>query len=352
MIIDTLKDAILSNIGPLKSANKGWQKRHCMLCHTQGHGKDTRNRFGIQFNATTILANCFNCKFSAGYTEGQDLTRGMKFLLSQLNIDQKLIQYIEFEIFKHKNQISSIREGVTEEDTESKFKALFQKWKPMDLPEGSLSITEWLENDCDDPDFLRVVDYAIGRKIFDLDEFYWSPLRDMNVNQRLTIPYYYNRKIVGFTSRLCFKDTDKYIPKYFQQCPLDFVYNLDHQSGWSRKYVLVNEGVLDAWSVDGIGILGEVNQEKIGIINRLQKEVIVCPDRDSAGAGLVEAAIENNWSVAFPKWSDGIKDASKASEKYGRLLTTHSIIASAVSGKDKIYLKWEIDNNARKRKRN
>jgi len=47
-----------------------------------------------------------------------------------------------------------------------------------------------------------------------------------------------------------------------------------------------------------------------------------------------------------------IKDAAKASEVYGRLLTTHSIISSAVSGKDKIKLKWEIEQNARKRQRN
>ena len=96
MIIDVLKESILSNIGPLKNAPGGWRKRHCMLCHTQGHGKDTRNRFGIQFNSQSILTNCFNCKFSAGYTEGKELSKSFLFFLTQLNIDKKFIDQITY----------------------------------------------------------------------------------------------------------------------------------------------------------------------------------------------------------------------------------------------------------------
>jgi len=352
-IIDVLKDAILANIGPLKQAPKNWAKRNCPLCHTQGHGKDTRNRFGIQFNPQSIALNCFNCGFSAGYTEGKELSNSFKFFLGFLHIDPKFIEQIEFEIFKQKNQITSIREGdnSTVEDRESRFKTLFQKWKPMELPGDSYSVTQWLESGLDDPTFLRVVNYALDRKIYDLDNFYWSPVTSHNLNQRLIIPYYYKRKIVGFTARLCYDVPDKSIPKYFQQCPQDFVYNLDRQDAWQRKYLIVNEGVLDAWTTDGVGTLGELGQAKIDIINRLQKEVIVCPDRDLKGRDLVDSAIENNWSVSFPKWTMDIKDASKAAEKYGRLLTTHSIISSAVSGKEKIKLKWDIEQNERKRKR-
>jgi hypothetical protein len=353
MIIDTLKDAILANIGPLKSAPKGWHKRNCPLCHTQGHGRDTRNRFGIQFNANSIACNCFNCAFSASYTEGEELSKSFKFLLTNLHVDNKFIQHIEFEIFKQKNQIQSIREGDTETSAnkETKLKNLFNKWHPKDLPEESLTITQWLEYGLDDPDFMKVVNYALERKLYDLDNFYWSPSTFHNVNQRLIIPYYHKEKIVGFTARLCYDVTDKSIPKYYQQCPQDFVYNLDHQQGWSRKYVLVTEGVLDARCVDGVSVLGEIGQEKVDIINRLQKEVITCPDRDKKGYDLVNVSIENGWSVAFPKWDSDIKDAAQASQKYGRLLTTHSIISTAVSGKEKIQLKWDIEQNERSRKR-
>jgi hypothetical protein len=275
----------------------------------------------------------------------------MKFFLKQIHLDEKFIKKVEFEIFKHKNQIKTLHDGDVEEiDTESKFKALFQKWKQIELPKDSMPITDWLEAGLDDSNFLRVVDYALSRHIYNLHEFYWSPEHTHNLHQRLMIPYFYKGKIVGFTSRLCYDTPDKSIPKYFQQCPMDFVYNLDNQQGWSRKYVLANEGVLDAWTVDGISILGEIGQAKVDIINRLQKQVIVCPDRDKKGWDLVEVAIENNWAVAFPKWDMSIKDATKAAEIYGRLLTTHSIISTAVSGKEKIQLTWDIEQNARERK--
>jgi hypothetical protein len=352
MIIEILKDAILANIGVLKAAPKGWHKRNCMLCHTQGHGKDTRHRFGIQFNPNSILMNCFNCGFTAGFTEGKDLSKTLKFFLKQIHIDDKLVEQIEFEIFKQKNQIQSIREGDEDKpvvDIESKFRSLFQKWRPIDLPEGSLPITVWLENGLDDPDFLAVVNYALGRKIYNLEDFYWSPDTEFNVNKRLIIPYYYKGKTVGFTARLHYDTDGKSIPKYYQQSPTDFVYNLDHHQDWLRKYVLVNEGVLDAWSVDGISSLGEMGQAKIDIINRLQKEVIVCPDRDKKGWDMVKLAIDNNWSVAFPKWDISIKDAAHASEYYGRLLTTHSIISTAVKGELNIKNKWDIAQNARNR---
>jgi hypothetical protein len=354
MIVDIIKDAILANIGPLKQAPKGWHKRHCMLCHTQGHGKDTRNRFGIQFNVRNIVVNCFNCGFSSGYEEGKDLSKSFKFFLKQLHVNEKFIEQIEFEIFKQRNKIDSIRVGAepTPEDTERKFKSLFQQWKPMDLPQDSLTIGEWIEFGLSDLEFLKTVEYLKSRKLFNLDTYYWTPITEFNLNQRFIIPYYYRDKIVGFTSRLNYDTSNKVIPKYYQQCPQDFVYNLDNQQGWSRKYVIVNEGVIDARIVDGVGILGELGQTKIDIINRLQKEIIVCPDRDKKGWDLVKAAIDNDWSVSFPKWKQYIKDAAQAAELYGRLLTTHSIISSAVSGKEKIELHWKIAQNERERKRN
>jgi hypothetical protein len=355
MIIEILKDAILANIGVLKQAPKGWFKRNCPLCHTQGHGRDTRNRFGIQFNPSSIAINCFNCGFSASYTEGKELSNSFKFFLKQINIDEKFIKEVEFEIFKKTRDILEVREGDKERevDKESRLKSLFQKWKPIDLPDDALPITKWLEYGLDDPNFLQVVEYAVNRKILDLDNFYWSPEEsDILINKRLIIPYYFRGKIVGFTSRLCYNAEDKKIPKYYQQCPTDFVYNLDNQNAWSRKYVIVTEGVLDAYCADGVSTLGEIGQSKIDIINRLQKQVIVCPDRDKKGKDLVDVAIDNNWAVSFPKWDTNIKDAAQASEKYGRLLTTYSIISSAVTGKDKITLKWKIEQNDRERKRN
>lgn len=352
MILDVLKEAILTNIGPLKIAPQGWHKRHCMLCHTQGHGRDTRTRFGIQFNPQNILVNCFNCRFHAAYTEGEELRSSFIFFLNQLNISKTFIDKIKFEIYKQKNQIKTLRDGDEEEENpENKIRSMFDKWKPMELPKDAMPITTWLEHGLDDHNFLDVANYAIDRRLLNLGDFCWSPDTKNNMNERLIIPYYYKGNIVGYTSRLCYDTPDKSIPKYMQHCPEGFVYNLDHHSDWSRKYAIVTEGVLDAWTVDGISTLGEINQEQIDIINRLQKQVIVCPDGDKDGRGLVDAAIENKWMVSFPKWRMFYKDATAASEKYGQLLTTQSIIASVISGKDKIQVAWQLDQNDRNKMR-
>lgn len=352
MIIDVLKDAILSNIGPLKSAPQGWYKRHCMLCHTQGHGKDTRNRFGIQFNPQSIAMNCFNCKFHAGYTEGKELSKSFIFFLNQLNVDKLFIDKIKFEIHKQKHQIRAMRDGDTEvENNEAKMRSLFERWKTDELPPDAMPISTWLAHGLDDHNFLDVANYALERNLTDLDEFYWSPDTKFNMNQRVIIPYRYKGKIVGYTARICYDPDDKEIPKYQQKCPLDFVYNLDHYADWSRKYAIVTEGVLDAWTVDGIGTLGEISQGQIDIINRLQKQIIVCPDGDKSGKGHVDAAIANGWAVSFPKWRMKFKDATAASRQYGRLLTTHSIISSAVTGELKIQVAWAMDQNDRNKMR-
>lgn len=341
MITELLRDVILQNIGPLKPAPKEWFKQNCRMCHLMGHGQDKRNRFGIQFTGNSIVCHCFNCGYSASFKEGGNLGNSFKKFLKTLNISDKFIKQVEFEIFKNKNNISDFRDGHQAKSID-KIKELVELWKPMDLPDGSLPIMTWLENGVDDPNLLQVAEYAIGRGFTKLDDLYWSPYTFKNLNNRLLIPYHYNGKIVGFTSRLTITPPEGvYIPKYYQQSPTDFVFNLDEQVN-TRKIVIVNEGVFDAYITGGVGILGEMNQTKADIINRLGKRVIVSPDRDKKGWDLVNYAIENNWEVSFPKWQRGIKDASQAAEKYGKLLTVHSIIAGATEGKDRITVKWKL----------
>ena len=350
MILDLVKQALLQNLGPLKSAPKGWLRRNCPLCHTQGHGADRRQRFGVQFSNDHIAANCFNCGYHALYKEGEALSRRFKLLLEVINVDPKFIQYLEFESFKLRNNISQVKDG--DEDRQSHIASIAQssmsRWQPMELPEDSYPITQWLEMGLADDDFIMVAEYALSRKIFDLSNFYWSPTKKYNIRKRLIIPYFYNNKIVGYTARLAARADDKRIPKYFQQCPTDFVYNLDNQSNYNRQYVIVTEGVLDAWMVDGVGTLGEITDPKVEIIKRLQKEIIVCPDRDKKGYALVDAAIRNKWWVSFPAWDRDIKDPAAAVERYGRLLTTYSIVQSKIRNADKIRVMWEIMLNERK----
>ena len=95
----------------------------------------------------------------------------------------------------------------------------------------------------------------------------------------------------------------------------------------------------DAISISGVSILGsEVNDIQRELIEGLNRQIIVVPDRDRPGEKLINQAIEFGWSVAFPEWEEGVKDVSDAVDKYGKLYTLWSIINSAHTSKIKIEL--------------
>ena len=341
MIIDLLRDTILSNIGQLKPAPNNWQKRNCMLCHLKGQGKDSRSRFGMHIDSDSIVIHCFNCGFSATYKNGQYLSKNFKIFLEEIGIGKKFISTLEFEIFKTKNGV-----GSNYEIAKISEKALSQ-WRPMELPDGARTIEEHLANGCMNEDFLRVVEYGMKRNIPYIERLYWSPDETNNLHNRLIIPYYYKNEIVGYTARLAIKE--EHIPRYYQRCPHDFIYNLDSQHN-ENKYVIVTEGVIDAMLIGGVSTLGSnVSENKVNIIKKLHKTVIVNPDLDKNGYELVKIAVQNGWAVSLPKWDIGIKDAAQAVLRYGKLLTTFSIIDSAITDPLKIELLWDVRFNEMKR---
>jgi DNA primase len=93
-------------------------------------------------------------------------------------------------------------------------------------------------------------------------------------------------------------------------------------------------------AVDGVAILGnEISDEQIDIVNSLKREVIVLPDWDVAGQRMIDAALENDWTVSFPVWRETCKDAGEAVERYGRLFVLKAIIDAKESNSLKIKLK-------------
>jgi DNA primase len=134
--------------------------------------------------------------------------------------------------------------------------------------------------------------------------------------------------VVGNTARKV-KDGK---PKYLSDQHPFFVFNVDAQDPLN-KYVFVCEGPFDALAVDGVALLtNEISQQQAHIINQLGKEVIVIPDQDQAGVMLIKQAIDYDWSVAFPNWSDDIKDCADAVKKYGKLFVTVDAIKTAQRG--------------------
>ena len=186
---------------------------------------------------------------------------------------------------------------------------------------------------------VQVVEYMKARDLYLEDyPFYWSP--SLGYRDRLIVPFYYEGKVVGWTARTVQPDKQ---PKYLSEQQPGYVFNLDEQRP-QKIFVIVCEGPVDAIHVDGVALMGsEIKDQQALLINRLNREVIVVPDRDEAGSKLIERAIDLGWSVSLPKWADGIKDISDAVKQYGKLYTLHSIVGAVESSPLKIRLgakKW------------
>lgn len=335
-IYGLLKDTITQTIGPLKPTPSGYQKRNCMMCSRRGHSPDTRERFGIKFDGDSIGMNCFNCGFSAGWDGSRTLSKDFIEFLGVLGVPQKDIKKIQFELFRQKKNTADVELISIERNITS-------SWKEIDLPTHCYPLSFWIDEGCTDKNFLQVAQYADSRDLTNFDELYWTPETQKQLNKRLVVPFVYNGKTVGYTGRY-YKNLDKkIIPKYINEMPNGFLFNLDKQIH-ENKYLILCEGLFDAMFLRGVSPLhNTLTKEQASIINSYDKQVILTPHRDNAGQSLIDVAMENGWAVSLPKWGRGIKDAADAVERYGRIVTMQTIIESAETNKFNIKLKRKMD---------
>jgi len=306
----------------IKASPSGWISFNAPCCQHRGHARDTRKRAGIMFSEGVVY-NCFNCKYTASWQPGRTLTEKFKTLCRWLGANDDEIKHLVFEALK--------TESLDYEPEHFVEKVKFTK---KELPEATLTIAEWV-NSAYLPDIAedigKVIDYLIGRGYDPMDgNFCWSPAPGFI--DRVIIPFKYDGVVVGNTARKV-KDGK---PKYLSDQHPFFVFNVDAQDPLN-KYVFVCEGPFDALAVDGVALLtNEISQQQAHIINQLGKEVIVIPDQDQAGVMLIKQAIDYDWSVAFPNWSEDVKDCADAVKKYGKLFVIVDAIKTAQRGEIKI----------------
>lgn len=343
MVEDLLKELIQQHLPALKRTPSGWLKCNCPVCVHRGENADRRERFGVLYSGEGVIAiNCFNCGFSTSWHPGQLLGKKMSFLLTSIGVPQQDVDKIKFESFREQNNVVnknlSLRGNIT------------KKWTPIrfeeELPDCH-PIRFWVEHECEDKDFLQVVEYALSRNILDIDRMYWTPHREFMYHKRITIPFTYKDEVVGFTGRIT--TNSEGVPKYHNRMPPSYIYGLDHQRDYERKYHIITEGILDAIITDGVAVLhNNINEDQAGLISNLPGEKVLLPDRDKDGNDLVEIAVANKWSVSFPNWgrdSKGrlIKDVAHAVEVYGHLLTMQSIVESIEKDPYAIRVKRKLD---------
>jgi hypothetical protein len=335
--MNLIQNTILTSLpAGKKKTPSGWLSFNAPCCIHNGESQDRKKRGGIMTSADgTLSYHCFNCGYKASYIIGRKLSQKMRQFMGWLGIADDTIKKLAIEAMRHE-------EGDTKYE-----KRKFITFKKKELPKNTHRLEIWLEKylarDLTQPQWENIdslLNYLKSRGVGpNWYDFMYSPLDLWNMNKRLLIPFYWKGDVVGYTGRM-FELSDKI--KYYTDVQPGYVFNMDAQD-WTRKFVIVTEGPFDAITVSGVSILGsEINDTQRELINNLNRQVIVVPDRDAPGEKLINQAIEFGWSVAFPEWHKTVGDVAEAVLKYGRLFTIQSILKSTESSKLKIDLKRKI----------
>tara|TARA_B110000240_G_scaffold139365_1_gene154263 strand:- start:162 stop:1142 length:981 start_codon:yes stop_codon:yes gene_type:complete len=309
-----------------KTTPSGWTSFNAPCCIHNGNAADKRGRGGLISEGETVSYHCFNCGYKASWQPGRNISYKLRKLLQWLNAPDDEINKLALDVMR-------VNEGVEVK----KRKIEIPTFETVPLPPDAIKIadiTEFTNHS------MAILEYMAARNLhLDDTPYYWSP--SLAYRDRLIIPFYYEKRVIGWTARTIQPNKQ---PKYLNEQQPGFVYGLDEQ-GSKKLFCIVVEGPLDAIHVDGCALGGsEVNDVQALMLNRLNKDIIVVPDRDDAGYKLIEQAIELGWGVSLPDWSNDMNDISDVVAKHGRLYTLHRIVSCAETSPLKIRLrakKWK-----------
>ncbi len=309
----------------VKTTPSGWMSRNAPCCHHNGNTADTRGRGGLISEGDTVSFHCFNCGFKASWQPGRGVSKGLRRLLVWLGAPDDAINKLTLDVMR-------INEGVEVKQR----KIDIPTFETVPLPPDAVKVSDITEFN---KFSMAILEYMAARNLnLDDTDYYWSP--SLGYRDRLIIPFYYEKRIVGWSARTIIADKQ---PKYLTETQPGYVYGLDEQ-GHNKVFAIVCEGPVDAIHIDGCALTGsEIGDQQALLINRLAKDIYIVPDRDKAGSKLIEAAIERGWGVSLPEWDADINDIGDAVAKYGRLYTLYSIASAAETSPLKIRLrakKW------------
>lgn len=322
--MNEILSAVLALLPPKrKSTPSGWTSFDAICCHNRGETKDTRQRGGLLANADGgFQYHCFNCNFKAGWTPGKLLSKNTKSLLQWLGMSATDIGKLHLVALK------------LQENQPAAKKELNFDLQEKSLPDDCLPIDTWIAQGAQETELLNVISYLVDERKVGWNWYPWHWSAAAGYRDRVILPFFHDGKIVGYTGR---KITEGK-PKYLTDSQPGYVFNLDNQRR-DRHFVIVVEGQFDAIAIDGCAIShNEPNEVQCMRLNALNREVIVVPDRDSAGAKMLTAALNHGWSVSLPPWGEHIKDVADAVREYGRLYTLTTILHYREANKIKIQL--------------
>ena len=307
-----------------KQTGSGWISFNAPCCVHNGESADRRQRGGIKVNDQGWSYHCFNCGFTASFVMGRTLSFKARKLLGWLNVPREDVERINLESLRHRSVA-----GILDERQRTANTLQGIAFEDRELPEGFIIVDEhtpvhwqYLRDRC------IPQDYPMGMNGGEPNAK-WSP------RPGIIIPFTYDGRIVGHTTRFL----DDKTPKYIHDIQPGYVFGTDLQRpDW--QHVLVMEGVFDALSISGLAVLhAEINDAQVRLIRSLGREVTVVPDQDEAGMKLVDRAMELGWAVSMPEWPADVKDVNDAVKRWGRLTTLIHIFQARETSKIKIELR-------------
>ena len=315
--MNSIQQTLIDNLPKHKRSSSGWISFNAVCCHHNGESADRRTRGGVITDGEGVSYHCFNCGFKTGWKPGRHIGFKFRKLLDWMGVSENDRQRLVVEALRIKETV----EVEIEEEVEFKIEFPVRK-----LPENAVPISQAPKH---------IQDYAVSRCL-PMDDLLWSDTKVGRMYDRVIIPCTWAGAVVGSTARATQAETK---PKYFNNYENNYVYGIDKQIV-NGKFTIVTEGIIDALSINGVGILSNrCNDTQAQIIDTLGREIILVPDRDEAGQSLIDSALEYGWSVSFPDWESDVKDINAAVVKYGALFTLKSIVDSKEISSLKINLK-------------
>ena len=293
-----------------KQTASGWISVNAPCCVHNGESADRRQRGGLKVSEQGWSWHCFNCGFTASFVQGRSLTFKARRLLEWMSVPREEIERINLESLRHRSV-----QGILDDRQRTANAVQAINFEDRELPEGFIIVDEhtpvhwqYMQDRC------IPLDYPVGM-VGRFPNEKWTP------RPGIIIPFTYDGRIVGHTTRYL----DDKTPKYIHDIQPGYVFGTDLQrDNW--QHVIVTEGVFDALSISGLAVLhAEINDAQARLIRSLGHEVTVVPDQDAAGMRLVDRAMELGWAVSMPDWPDAVKDVNDAVRRYGRLATLTQI---------------------------
>jgi hypothetical protein len=307
-----------------KGTASGWVSFNAPCCVHNGESADRRQRGGIKVTDQGWSYHCFNCGFTASFILGRNLSFKARRFLQWINIPEEEIERVNLESLRHRSV-----QGILDDRQRVSNQMQGIQFEDRDLPEGFIIVDQhtpvhwqYLRDRC------VPQDYPMGM-VGGEPTAKWTP------RPGVIVPFTYDGRIVGHTTRYL----DDKTPRYIHDIQPGYVFGTDLQKpDW--QHVIVVEGVFDALSINGLAVLhAEINDAQARLIRSLGREVTVVPDQDTAGMRLVDRAVELGWAVSMPAWPDTVKDVNDAVKKWGRLATLIHIMQARETSKIKIELR-------------